>query len=101
MPRSRKPASPFPYFNSLKVIQLVVLMNVRFPLSLRNVENLLFERGIDICNETVRMWWNMVCPVFADDIRCQQVNRMRGFRHWRWNMDEMYLKPRDGSRAIV
>lgn len=43
MPRSRKPLSPFRYFNSsLEVIRLVVMMYVRFPLSLRNVENLLF-----------------------------------------------------------
>ncbi len=56
MPRPRKPASPFRYFNSSpEVIRLVVLMYVRFPLSLRNVEDLLFERGIDICHETVRM----------------------------------------------
>jgi transposase-like protein len=54
MPRPRKPASPFRYFNSSpEVIRLVVLMYVRFPLSLRNVEDLLFERGIDICHETV------------------------------------------------
>lgn len=33
---------------------LVVMMYVRFPLSLRNVEDLLFERDIDICHETVR-----------------------------------------------
>ena len=52
MPRPRKPASPFRYFNSSpEVIRLVVLMYVRFPLSLRNVEDLLFERGIDICHE--------------------------------------------------
>lgn len=51
MPRARKPASPFRYFNSSpEVIRLVVLMYVRFPLSLRNVEDLLFERGIDICH---------------------------------------------------
>ena len=31
------------------------MMYVRFPLSLWNVEDLLFERGIDICHETVRM----------------------------------------------
>lgn len=30
--------------------------DVRFPLSLRNVEDLLAERGIDICLETVRFW---------------------------------------------
>ena len=59
MPRPRKPASPFRYFNSSpEVIRLVVMMYVRFTLSLRNVEDLLFERGIDICHETVRFWWN-------------------------------------------
>jgi putative transposase len=55
MPRPRKPASPFRYFNSSpEVIRLVVMMYVRFPLSLRNVEDLLFERGIDICHERKR-----------------------------------------------
>jgi putative transposase len=53
MPRPRKPASPFRYFNSSpEIIRLVVMIYVRFPLSLRNVEDLLFERGIDICHET-------------------------------------------------
>ena len=57
MPHPRKPASPFRYFySSPEVIQLVVMMHVRFPLSLRNVEDLLFERGIDLCHETVRIW---------------------------------------------
>jgi putative transposase len=56
MPRLRKLASPFRYFNSSpEVIRLVVLMYVRFPLSLRNVEDLLFKRGIDICLETARL----------------------------------------------
>lgn len=53
------PLSLFRRFNSSpEVIRLVVLMYVRFPLSLRNVEDLLFERGIDLCRETVRFWWN-------------------------------------------
>jgi transposase-like protein len=38
---------------------------VRFPLSLRRVEDLLFERGIDICHETVRLWWNRFGPLLA------------------------------------
>jgi putative transposase len=61
MPRKSRalPPSPFRRFNSSpEVIRLVVMMYVRFPLSLRNVEDLLFERGIDICHETVRLWWN-------------------------------------------
>ena len=93
MPRPRKPASPFRYFNSSpEVIRLVVMMYVRFPLSLRNVEDLLFERGVDICHETVRLWWNRFGPLFAADIRRQRVQRMNGFRHWRWHLDEMYVK---------
>ncbi|WP_374956452.1 IS6 family transposase [Sphingomonas sp. PP-CE-3G-477] len=69
------------------------MMYVRFPLSLRNVEDLLFERGIDICHETVRHWWNSFGPMFAGDIRRQRVSRMRGPRQWRWHLDEMYVKP--------
>ena len=93
MPRRRKPQSPFRYFNSSpEVIRLVVMMYVRFPLSLRNVEDLLAERGIDICHETVRHWWNRFGAMFAADIRRQRVSRMRGFRQWRWHLDEMYVK---------
>jgi putative transposase len=93
MLRPKKPASPFRYFNSSpEVIRLVVMMYVRFPLSLRNVEDLLFERGIDISHETVRYWWNRFGPMFAADIRRQRVSRMKGFRHWKWHLDEMYVK---------
>nr|WP_244970548.1 IS6 family transposase [Novosphingobium aerophilum] len=95
MPRKSraKPPSPFKGFSSSpEVILLVVLMYVRFPLSLRNVENLLFERGVDICHETVRHWWNRFGPLFAAEIRRQRVSRMRGFRHWKWHLDEMYVR---------
>ena len=34
------------------------MMYVRFPLSLRNVEDLLHERGVDVSHETVRFWRN-------------------------------------------
>ncbi len=93
MPRPRKPASPFRYFNSSpEVIRLVVMMYVRFPLSLRNVKDLLFERGIDLSSETVRFWWNRFGPLFAADIRRQRVSRMKGVKHWQWHLDEMYVK---------
>jgi putative transposase len=42
------------------------MMYVRYPLSLRQVEDLLSEGGIDICHETVRFWWNRFDPMFAD-----------------------------------
>ena len=59
MPRRLKPPNPFRWFDSSpEVIRYVVMLYVRYPLSLRNVEDLLHERGIDICHETVRH-----CPV--------------------------------------
>ena len=62
--------NPFRYFNSLpEVIRLAVMMYVRFPLSLRQVEDLRSARGIDICHETVRYWWNRFGQLFAAEIR--------------------------------
>ena len=51
--------NPFRYFKtSPDVIRPAVMMYIGFPLSLRQVEDLLHERGIDISYETVRFWWN-------------------------------------------
>ena len=62
--------APFRYFHSSpEIIRLAVMMYARFPLSLRNVEDLLHERGIDISDETVRYWWNRFGPMFAAEIR--------------------------------
>src|SRR6202142_2414021 len=73
-------SNPFRYFNSSpEVIRLVVMMYVRYPLSLRNIEDLLAERGINISHETVRFWWNRFGPMFAAEIRTRRVAHMRGF----------------------
>ncbi len=85
--------SPFRYFDSSpEVIRLVVMMYVRFPLSLRNVEDLLAERGIDICHETVRLWWNRFGPMFAAEIRRKRVDHMVAYTQWRWHLDEVFVK---------
>ena len=85
--------NPFRYFDSSpEVIRLVVMMYVRFPLSLRNVEDLLAERGIDICHETVRLWWNRFGPMFAAEIRRKRVDQMRSYTQWRWHLDEVFVK---------
>ncbi len=58
------------YFKtSPEIIQIAVMIYMHFPLSLRNVEDLLHERGIDITHETVRVWWGRIGQVFAADIR--------------------------------
>ena len=86
-------SNPFRYFNSSpEVIRLVVMMYVRYPLSLRNVEDLLAERGINISHETVRFWWNRFGPMFAAEIRKRRVAQMRGYPQWRWHLDEVFVK---------
>ncbi len=67
-------------------------MYVKYPLSLRGVEDLLNERGIDICHETVRFWWNRFGSMLAAEIRRKRVQAMR--QHWRWRPDEVYVPRR-------
>lgn len=85
--------SPFRYFKtSPEIIRLAVMLYVRFPLSLRNVEDLLHERGIDVSHETVRFWWNRFGPMFAAEIRRNRASRMRAHSNWRWHLDEVFVK---------
>ena len=85
--------SPFRYFKtSPEIIRLAVMLYVRFPLSLRNVEDLLHERGIDISHETVRFWWNRFGPMFAAEIRRNRASRRRSCSKWQWHLDEVFVK---------
>jgi putative transposase len=87
-----KPNS-FRYFKtSPEVIRLAVMMYVRFPLSLRNVEDLLHERGIDVSYETVRAWWNRFGLLFAAEIRKKRSSSMREFPQWKWHLDEVFVR---------
>ncbi len=84
--------NPFRYFNSSpEVIRLTVMMYERYPLSLRQVEDLLHERGIDICYETVRFWWNRFGPMFAAEIRKRRVQH-KCYSNWRWHQDEVFVR---------
>ena len=83
---------PFRYFNSSpEVIRVSVMMYVRYLLSLRQVEELLSKRGIDICHETVRFWWKRFGPLFAAEIRKRRVHS-RSYLQWRWHLDEVFVR---------
>jgi putative transposase len=85
--------SPFRYFKtSPEIIRLAVMLYIRFPPSLCNVEDLLHERGIEISHETVRYSWNRFGPVFAAELRRKRADRMRGCKQWRWHLDEVFVK---------
>ncbi len=78
--------SPFRYLNSSpEMIRFPVMMYVRYPLSLRRVEVLLFERGIDVYYEAVRFWWNRFGRMFArpHSWRCETPTIFIAARHER------------------
>ncbi|MCT8329338.1 IS6 family transposase [Albidovulum sediminis] len=84
---------PFKYFKtSPEIIRLAVMLYVRFPLLLRNVEDLFHERGIEISHESVRFWWQRFGPMFAAEIREKRAERLRSEPQWQWHLDEMFVK---------
>ena len=84
--------SPFRYFKtSPEIIRLAVMLYVRFPLSLRNVEDLLHERGVDVSHETVRFWWHRFGPMFAAEIKKRRIEGMKS-SCWRWHVAEVFVK---------
>ena len=76
---------------SPEAIRLAVMMYVRFPLSLRQVDDLIYERGIDICHETERAWRNRFGPMFAAEIRNRRSASMRAPIQWRWHLGRWHL----------
>ena len=84
--------NPFRYFKtSPEIIRLAVMMYIRYPLSLRQVEDILFERGIDVGHETIRYWWNRFGPKFAAEIRKRRVDG-HNWSNWRWHLDEVFVR---------
>ena len=62
---------------------------VRYPLSFRQVEDILHERGIDISHETVRFWVDRFGSKFAKEIRKKRAGQ---HSNWQWHLDEVFVK---------
>src|ERR1700681_3154715 len=69
-----------------EIIQRAIWLYYRFTLSLRDVEELLAERGIEVTYETIRQWGTQFGPAIAQDLRSR-----RPRPHSRWHMDEMFV----------
>ncbi|AQS42343.1 MAG: Transposase [Candidatus Tokpelaia hoelldobleri] len=81
---------PFKYFKtSSAIIRLAVMYYVRYPLSFRQVEDILHERGIDVCHETIRYRVNRFGPRFAGSIRRKRTGH---HSNWQWHLDEVFVK---------
>ncbi len=92
----------FRYFRtSPEIIRLAVMTYARFLLSLRNGEDLLHERGIDTCHETVRFWWNRFGPMFAADMRRTRAQRMRAWPQWQWHLDKRCTQAPNSDRFAL
>jgi len=82
--------NPFKYFKtSPKIIRLAVMYYVRYPLSFRQVEDILNERGIDISHETIRFWVDRFGSKFAKEIRKKRADQ---HSNWQWYLDEVFVK---------
>lgn len=62
---------------------------IRYPRSMRQVEDLLHEREIYVCHETIRFWWNRFGPLLAKQVRQRRANT---HSNWRWHIDEVFVK---------
>ncbi len=88
---------PFKTFKtSPEIIRLAVMLYVRYPVLLKNFEDLLHDRGIGIRRETVRFWWHRFGPVFEGEIRNRRIKVM-STSYWQWHIDEVFVKI-DGER---
>jgi transposase-like protein len=77
------------------VIQHAVWLYFRFTLSLRDVEELLAQRGVEVSYETIRCWTVKFGRQFAHNLR-----RSRPKPTGRWHLDEMVVKIR-GNRMFL
>ena len=66
-------------------------MLVRFQLALRNVEDLLHERGLDVSYEFVRYWWHRFGSQFARQLRKSRAGGMQT-SNWKWHLVEIFVK---------
>jgi len=79
-------------FNDLQfptdIVLMAVLWRLRYKLGLRDVAELLLQRGFEISHETVRSWEFRFAPLLSEHLR----NHRRGKAGRSWYLDETYIK---------
>ena len=70
-----------------EIISHCVWLYYRFPLSCREVEDMMLERGIVVSHETVRQW----CLKFGQT-SANGLHRHRGRPGDKWHLDEVFIK---------
>ena len=79
-------------FNEIRfpsdVVMLAVLWRLRYKLSLRDVAEMLLERGYQVTHETVRTWEASFAPLLSERLRAKRRGRIGSS----WYIDETYVK---------
>jgi putative transposase len=70
-----------------EIISHCVWLYHRFPLSLREVEELMAERGVVVSHETIRQWCAKFGQTYANALR-----RRRPRPGDKWHLDEVFIK---------
>ncbi|WP_264778176.1 IS6 family transposase [Deinococcus aetherius] len=109
---------PYRHRFPLSIIGYALWLYHRFPLSQRDVQELLFERGIEVSHETLRQWNIKFAPLLTEELRHQEPRRgsrwhldevcvpVGGVKHWLWRaVDEhgmvldLLLQPHRDTQA--
>ena len=69
-----------------EIIRYAVLLYFRFPLSFRDIEDMLAERGADVSYETIRRWCLKFGRAYAANLR-----QSRPRADTRWHLDEVFI----------
>jgi len=78
---------PYRHRFPLSVIGYALRLYYRFPLSQRDVQELLHERGIHVSHETLRQWNIKFAPLLTEELRHREPRRGS-----RWHLDEVCVK---------
>jgi putative transposase len=70
-----------------EVISHCVWLYHRFPLSFREVEEMMLERGVAVSHETIRQWCHKFGQTYANELR-----RRRPRPGDKWHLDEVFIK---------
>ena len=71
----------------VEIISHCVWLYLRFPLSFREVEELMLERGVVVSYETIRRWCAKFGQAYADALRRRQPRPGD-----KWHLDEVFFK---------
>jgi putative transposase len=71
----------------VEIISHCVWLYHRFPLSFREVEEMMLERGVVVSHETVRQWCGKFGQIYANGLR-----RRRPRPGDKWHLDEVFIK---------